>query len=103
MDNSVNVLLLADMHNAAQLKSKSMEFIVKNAHQVMATEGWSQIIKANRVELLAIQEEYPKFMRGNGFSLNRGEQGSDREHVDTLTLKKQTLVKEVKALEEKGI
>lgn len=55
----------------------------------------------NRVELLAIQEEYPKFMRGNGFSLNRGEQGSDREHVDTLTLKKQTLVKEVKALEEK--
>lgn len=55
----------------------------------------------NRAELLAIQEEYPKFMQENGFSLNRGERGSERKHVDTLTLKKQALAKEVRALEEK--
>lgn len=55
----------------------------------------------NRAELLAIQEEYPKHMQEHGFSLNRGEQGSDREHVDTLTLKKETLSSEVKILEEK--
>ena len=53
VDNAVSIFLLANMHNAAELKSKSIEFIVKNSKQVMATEGWKEILKPARMDLIA--------------------------------------------------
>ena len=53
VDNAASVFLWAEMHNAAELKSSAAEFIVTNSKQVMATEGWGQIMKTNRMELLA--------------------------------------------------
>lgn len=54
----------------------------------------------NRAELLAIQEDFPKHMRSLGFELERGEKGSDREHIETNKFKKQTLEKEIELLEK---
>lgn len=54
----------------------------------------------NRDELFAIQDEFPKHMRSLGFELERGEKGSDREHIETNKFKKQTLEKEIKLLEK---
>lgn len=54
----------------------------------------------NRQELLWIQDEFPKHMQGLDFDLERGEKGSDREHIETRAFKKQTLEKEIDSLEK---
>lgn len=38
--------------------------------------------------LLEIQEDLPKFLKKQGFEIERGEQGSDRKHLDTPEFKK---------------
>lgn len=53
----------------------------------------------NRQELLWIQNEFPKHMKDLGFDIERGEKGSDREHVEMQKFKAQTLDKKVKELE----
>lgn len=59
----------------------------------------------NRQELLWLQEEYPKHLQGQGFNIERGEQGSDREHLETQKFKKQIVERDLaeveKMLEEK--
>jgi len=52
VDNAAMVLLLAEMHNSAKLKAKCIEFISANSKQVIETDGWKQMLKANRIELL---------------------------------------------------
>src|SRR5699024_10481614 len=47
----------------------------------------------NRQELLWQQDKFPEHMQKLGFDLQRGEEGSDREHIETSKLKKQTLEK----------
>src|SRR5699024_10441589 len=37
----------------------------------------------NRQELLWLQDKFPKHMQEKGFNLERGEKGSDREHMET--------------------
>ena len=54
----------------------------------------------NRQELLWLQDRFPKHMKEQGFNLERGERGSDREHVETQKFKKQTLEKEIGSLEK---
>lgn len=54
----------------------------------------------NRKELLAIQELYPKHMQSCGFDLERGEKGSDREHIETMKFKKMALEKEIAELKK---
>ena len=54
----------------------------------------------NRQELLWIQSKFPEYMQKLGFDLERGEKGSDREHIETQTFKKQTLEKEIDFLEK---
>src|SRR5699024_3633977 len=54
----------------------------------------------NRQELLWIQSKFPEHMQKLGFDLERGEKGSDREHIETQTFKKQTLEKEIDFLEK---
>ncbi|MGB2994383.1 MAG: MobV family relaxase [Paenisporosarcina sp.] len=54
----------------------------------------------NRAELLWIQDKFPEHMKGLGFDLERGEKGSNREHIETQTFKKQTLEKEIDFLEK---
>lgn len=54
----------------------------------------------NRQELLWMQEKFPEHMQKLGFDLERGEKGSDREHIETQTFKKQTLEKEIDFLEK---
>ncbi len=55
----------------------------------------------NRQELLWLQDKFPEHMRERGFELERGEKGSDREHIEMARFKKQTLGKEIVTLEEK--
>lgn len=55
----------------------------------------------NRQELLWLQDKFPEHMRERGFELERGEKGSDREHIEMAQFKKQTLGKEIDSLEEK--
>jgi hypothetical protein len=53
----------------------------------------------NRVELQWIQDEFPKHMQKQGFDLQRGEKGSDREHLTTQEFKAKTLKEKVVELE----
>src|SRR5699024_12277756 len=54
----------------------------------------------NRQELLWIQDKYPKHMKKQGYDSKRGERGSDRKHIETAKIKKQTLEKEIDFLEK---
>lgn len=54
----------------------------------------------NRQELQWIQDEFPKHMQKQGFVLERGEKGSDREHLTTQAFKAKTLEEKVVSLEE---
>src|SRR5699024_9281624 len=49
----------------------------------------------NRQELLWLQDKFPKHMQEKGFNLERGEKGSDREHMETRKFKKHMLEKEL--------
>ncbi|MFP7226172.1 MobV family relaxase [Priestia filamentosa] len=53
----------------------------------------------NRQELQWIQDEFPKHMQKLGFDLQRGEKGSDREHLKTQEFKAKTLNEKVITLE----
>jgi hypothetical protein len=52
----------------------------------------------NRVELQWIQDEFPKHMQKLGFDVERGEKGSDREHLTTQEFKAKTLKEKVEGL-----
>lgn len=54
----------------------------------------------NRAELLWMQDKFPEHMQKLGFDLERGEKGSDRQHIETTKYKKQTLEKEIDFLEK---
>ncbi len=54
----------------------------------------------NRQELLWMQDKFPEHMRGKGFELERGEKGSDRDHIEMAKFKKQTLEKEIDSLDK---
>ena len=45
IETVAQILLLADMHNAAKLKLACIEFITDNSRKVMATEGWKVLAK----------------------------------------------------------
>lgn len=53
----------------------------------------------NRVELQWIQDEFPKHLKKQGFDVERGEKGSDREHLTTQEFKAKTLKEKVAVLE----
>src|SRR5699024_283194 len=42
----------------------------------------------NRQELLWLQDKFPEHMQKQGFELERGEKGSNREHIETAKFKK---------------
>jgi hypothetical protein len=54
----------------------------------------------NRQELLWLQEEYPKHLQGSGFDIERGEQGSDREHLETQKFKLQAVERDLAEVEK---
>ncbi len=54
----------------------------------------------NRQELLWLQDKFPKHMKEKGFDLERGEKGSDREHMETRKFKKYMLEKDIDSLEK---
>ncbi|CAL8099182.1 unnamed protein product [Calicophoron daubneyi] len=45
VENSCDILGLADMHNADQLKAHTLEFIMLHAHDVCETEGYEQLVR----------------------------------------------------------
>src|SRR5699024_10689867 len=55
----------------------------------------------NRQELLWLQDKFPEHMQKQGFELERGEKGYNREHIETIKFKKQTLKKERKMKKKK--
>lgn len=54
----------------------------------------------NRQELLWLQEAFPEHMQQQGFALERGEKGSDREHIEMQKFKKITLQQQIDGLEQ---
>lgn len=63
----------------------------------------------NRQELLWLQDEFPKHMQKKGFDLERGERGSEREHLTTAAFKLEKTKEQLGELEnetallEKGL
>ena len=63
----------------------------------------------NRQELLWLQDEFPKHMQKKGFDLERGERGSEREHLTTAAFKLEKTKEQLSELEnetallEKGL
>ncbi|KAG5452460.1 Protein roadkill [Clonorchis sinensis] len=45
VENCCDILGLADMHNADQLKAHTLEFIMLHAHDVCETEGYDQLVR----------------------------------------------------------
>jgi hypothetical protein len=54
----------------------------------------------NRQELLWLQDEFPKHMQKKGFELQRGEEGSKVEHLDTMRYKIEQTKKQLDGLEQ---
>lgn len=46
-DSVAEILSLADLYNAAQLKNQAIEFISTHATEVIETEGWNRMVKEN--------------------------------------------------------
>lgn len=63
----------------------------------------------NRQELLWLQDEFPKHMQKKGFDVERGERGSEREHLTTAAFKLEKTKEQLGKLEnetallEKGL
>lgn len=53
----------------------------------------------NRQELQWIQDEFPKYMKQRGFDVERGEKGSDREHLTSQRFKEQQLQEQLRSIE----
>ncbi|WP_053419237.1 MobV family relaxase [Viridibacillus arvi] len=54
----------------------------------------------NRQELLWLQDEFPKHMQKKGFELQRGEEGSKAEHLDSMRYKIEQTKKQLDGLEQ---
>ncbi|KAK8733307.1 hypothetical protein OTU49_006572 [Cherax quadricarinatus] len=46
-ENAADVLILADLHSADQLKAQAIEFINTHATDVMETQGWKSMIQSH--------------------------------------------------------
>ena len=46
-----DILVIADLHFADKLKSTALKFMIDNASEVMATEGWLKVSRT-RLDLL---------------------------------------------------
>ena len=47
VENVAEVLILADLHSASQLKSQAIDFINSHATEVMDTQGWKHMLTQN--------------------------------------------------------
>ena len=55
VDNVLDVLVTAYLHNASSLQSLAMKFIAENAKEVSAQKGW-------REKLIQLQKIYPELI-----------------------------------------
>ncbi|XP_065200076.1 speckle-type POZ protein B-like [Planococcus citri] len=46
-DNAANILILADLHNAEQLKAQTIEYINSHASEVIDTASWKVLIQSH--------------------------------------------------------
>jgi speckle-type POZ protein len=46
-ENAAETLILADLHNAEQLKLMAMNYINNHASEVMETNGWDSLIQTH--------------------------------------------------------
>lgn len=47
IENAANILILADLHNAEQLKTQTLEFIISHASEVIETTSWKNLIQSH--------------------------------------------------------
>jgi len=52
--NSVQVLVLADLHNAATLKANVLDFIKRNVEEVQKTAAFQEVVQSNKDLILEI-------------------------------------------------
>ena len=66
VENVADVLILADLHSASQLKSQAIDFINSHATEVMETQGWKTMLRqsptlvADAFRALATQQVRPQ-------------------------------------------
>ena len=65
IENSADTLLYADLHQAAELKEKCLDYITGNASKVMATEGWNRLQGSMRTVAL-MNELFAKVVAKSG-------------------------------------
>jgi len=53
VESAADLLLLADMHQATELKTACMDYIATNSTKVIASEGWAKLAKSKQCELVA--------------------------------------------------
>ena len=46
VENAANILMLADMHNAEELKTAAIDFLNFRPHEVMETDAWKSMLKS---------------------------------------------------------
>ena len=46
VENAANVLMLADMHNAEELKTAAIDFLNFRPHEVMETDSWKNLLSS---------------------------------------------------------
>ena len=68
IESVASILLLADMHNAAELKTRCIEYFTENSAEIITTEAYKNLLKT-RLELVtelleAISIKASPFLRG---------------------------------------
>jgi len=54
VENSVQVLVLADLHNAGNLKANVLDFIKRNVEEVKKTQAFQEVVHSNKALILEI-------------------------------------------------
>lgn len=47
IENAIDILILADLHSATQLKTSAIEFINTHTNDIMETAAWKNMISQN--------------------------------------------------------
>ncbi|KAL9890831.1 protein roadkill-like isoform 1-T3 [Glossina fuscipes fuscipes] len=59
-ENAVEILILADLHSAAQLKAQTIVFIKTHITDVMGTQAWQDMIKSHSHLIVEVSEAFLK-------------------------------------------
>ncbi|KAL9895930.1 speckle-type POZ protein B-like [Glossina fuscipes fuscipes] len=59
-ENAAEILILTDLHSAAQLKAQRINFINTHITDVMGTQAWQDMIKSHSHLIVEVSEAFLK-------------------------------------------